>query len=64
MFIVVIGHAPSGLAFVGPFGTEAEANRWISVWKTVPGRDHIPVGPIKIEPPENNQAGANLAGRK
>lgn len=63
MFLVVIGHAPTGLAFVGPFGTEAEGERWVTEWKATAGRENIPIGVIQPEPPTNKAAGANLAGR-
>ena len=60
MNIVILGNAKTGMAFIGPFLTEGEANAYITQWKTQPNRDAIQTGVIALEAVTNFAAGGNL----
>lgn len=61
MFIVVIGSATHGLAFVGPFPTEAVGQDYIGVWRnTHPDKASVPIGVVPLHAPDDFKAGVGL----
>jgi hypothetical protein len=60
-YLVVIGSAQHGLAFVGPFATEAEGEHYIIDWKAKHDKA-TPIGVVELHAPENLNAGHNLPG--
>jgi hypothetical protein len=58
-YLVVIGNAQTGLAFVGPFDSEASADAYIAQWKATTAKA-TPIGHVVLEPVTNFNVGRNL----
>jgi hypothetical protein len=59
--IVVLGNAKTGMAFVGPFLTEGEANDYITKWRAGNEvRGKISAGVIELHATADFAAGNNL----
>lgn len=63
MFIVVIGSAKLGLAFVGPFADEVLAEQYITAWKSR-NNATTPIGHVKLLEITDPTAGAGYRWKR
>lgn len=59
-YLVVIGSAQLGLAFVGPFDTEALGQEYVDAWKTKHAKE-TPIGVVELQSPGTLDVGHKLS---